>query len=390
MLEWKATCKLFENQGPARCLATSALIRWYGRFRRRQFALQASGPGESMFLSRIPKLGVEVLTVLAVVMCAGAFAQQQIVLTNVTVIDGTGRPAQRNSTVVIKGDRIQAIGAGHERTPSSAKVIDLQGATIMPLIINTHGHLGLTEGTTQSAANQTDDNFRHQLLRYQEYGVGTVLSMGTDGKRFAEIREESRRGTLPGADVYTAGIGFGSKNGVPPASMGFTEVFRPETPAEARSEVAQQVAQKPDFIKVWVDDFWGQYPKLPPEIYGAIIDEAHRHGLRVAAHVYHLQDSGATPIRIQGFAEHMELALMVQAGLTPIQAITVASLNGAKLLHIEDQYGTLAAGKKANFIVLEKDPSQDIHNSQTIRAVWKDGKKVSDGPLAAGASAMLR
>jgi imidazolonepropionase-like amidohydrolase len=53
------------------------------------------------------------------------------------------------------------------------------------------------------------------------------------------------------------------------------------------------------------------------------------------------------------------------------------------LLHIADQCGTIAAGKKANFIVLEKDPSQDIHNTQSIRAVWKDGKKVSDGPLPA-------
>jgi imidazolonepropionase-like amidohydrolase len=440
----------------------------------------------------------------AVVMCGSAAAQQQTVLTNVTVIDGTGRPSQSNRTVVIKGDRIQSIAAGHEHTPSSAKVIDLHNQTIMPLIINTHGHLGLTKGTTQSAANQTEDNFRHQLSRYQEYGVGAVLSMGTDGKRFAEIREESRRGALPGADVYTAGIGFGEKDGVPPAAMGFTTVLRPETPAEARREVAQQAPEKPDFIKVWVDDFWGQYPKLPPEIYGAIIDEAHKHGLRVAAHVYHLQDarllaadgvdvlahsirdadvddaliaemkehhvayiptlslddfafaygdspgwvndpffvaaldpgvlemitspeykakvqankvtaqeqaalpqamrnlkkiydagilvslgtdSGATVIRAQGFAEHTELALMVQAGLTPLQAITVATLNSAKLLRIADQYGTLEAGKKANFIVLEKDPSQDIHNTQTIRAVWKNGKKVSDGPLVAGTSA---
>ena len=86
----------------------------------------------------------------------------------------------------------------------------------------------------------------------------------------------------------------------------------------------------------------------------------------------------------------MEVALMVQEGLTPIQAITVATLNAAKLLHIEDQYGTLTAGEKANFIVLEKDPSQDIHNTQTIRAVWKDGNKTSDGPLAVGASAILR
>jgi imidazolonepropionase-like amidohydrolase len=462
---------------------------------------------ESMSLSRTAKHAVAWLMVLALVMCADAFAQQATVLTNVTIIDGTGSPAQHNRTVVIKGDRIQSIGADHEHAPSSAKVIDMQGQTIMPLIINTHGHLGLTKGTTQSAANQTDDNIRHQLLRYQEYGVGAILSMGTDGRRFAEIREESRCGALRGADVYTAGMGFGAKYGVPPAAMGFTEVFRPETPAEASSEVAQQAPQRPDFIKVWVDDFWGQYPKMPPEIYGAIIDEAHKNGLRVAAHVYHLEDarllvadgvnvlahsirdadvdealiaemkkrnvayiptlslddfafaygdspkwvddpfftaalgsgvlemitspeykskvqsnkvtaleqaalpqamhnlkkifdagilvslgtdSGATPIRIQGFAEHVELALMVQAGLTPMQAITVATLNAAKLLHIEDQDGTLTPGKKANFIVMEKDPSQDIHNTQTIRAVWKDGKKISDGPLAAGTSTMLR
>jgi len=462
---------------------------------------------DSTSLSRSTKLGVACLLVLALVMCAKASAQQSIVLTNATIIDGTGKPAHQNRTVVIRGDRIQEIGAGREHTPSSAKVIDLHGQTIMPLIINTHGHLGLTKGSTQSAANQSDDNIRQQLLRYQEYGVGAMLSMGTDGKRFAEIREQSRRGALPGADVYTAGMGFGAKNGVPPAAMGFTEVFRPETPAEARSEVAQQAPQKPDFIKVWVDDFWGQYPKMPPEIYAAIIDEAHKNGLRVAAHVYHLEDarllvadgvdvlahsirdadvddafiaemkkhnvayiptlslddfafaygdspnwvndpfftealdpgllemitspeykakvqsnkvtaqeeaalpqamrnlkkiydagilvtlgtdSGATPIRIQGFAEHMELALMVQAGLTPIQAITVATSNAATLLRVADQYGTLAAGKKANFIVLEKDPSHDIHNTQTIRAVWKDGSKVSDGPLAANTPASQR
>lgn len=246
---------------------------------------------QSMSRSRTPKLGVGSLMVIALVISADAFAQQSTVLKNVTVLDGSGKPAQRNRPLVIEGDRIQSIGVGDEHVPSSAKLVDMHGQTIMPLIINTHGHLGLTRGTTQSAANETDDNIRHQLLRYQEYGVGAVLSMGTDGKRFAEVREESRRGALPGADVYTAGMGFGAKNGVPPAAMGFTDVFRPETPAEARRQVAQEVPQKPDFIKVWVDDFWGQYPKMPPEIYGAIIDEAHKNGLRVAAHVYHLEDA---------------------------------------------------------------------------------------------------
>jgi imidazolonepropionase-like amidohydrolase len=281
--------------------------------------------------------------------------------------------------------------------------------------------------------------------------------------------------------------------------MGFTNILRPDTADEARKEVAAQASLKPDFIKFWLDDFYGQYPKLiTPEVYGGIIDEAHKHGLRVAAHLYHLKDarslvadgvdvvahsirdgevddalladmkkhnvayiptmslddfafayadspawvnepffraaldpgvfemitshdykaktrdsnvakmeekalpmakrnlkriydagilvalgtdSGATPIRVQGFAEHVELALMVEAGLTPLQAITVATKNGAELLRVSDQYGTLEPGKKANFIVLEKDPSEDIRNTQSIRAVWKNGIKVSDGPV---------
>jgi Imidazolonepropionase and related amidohydrolases len=81
---------------------------------------------------------------------------------------------------------------------------------------------------------------------------------------------------------------------------------------------------------------------------------------------------------------------MVQAGLTPLQVISVATKNGARLLGISDQYGTLEPGKKANFIVLEKDPSADIRNTQTIRAVWKNGVKVSDGPLGVANSNQLK
>jgi imidazolonepropionase-like amidohydrolase len=71
---------------------------------------------------------------------------------------------------------------------------------------------------------------------------------------------------------------------------------------------------------------------------------------------------------------------MVQAGLTPLQAITVATKNGAELLRINDQVGTLEPGKKADFLVLDADPSQDITNTRKINAVWKNGQKLSNGP----------
>jgi imidazolonepropionase-like amidohydrolase len=67
----------------------------------------------------------------------------------------------------------------------------------------------------------------------------------------------------------------------------------------------------------------------------------------------------------------------------PLQVITVGTKNGARLLGAADEIGTLMPGHEASFIVLDKDPSADIRNTETIRAVWKAGKQVSAGPLAA-------
>jgi imidazolonepropionase-like amidohydrolase len=93
-------------------------------------------------------------------------------------------------------------------------------------------------------------------------------------------------------------------------------------------------------------------------------------------------DAGASPIRAQGFSEHMEMQLMVKAGLSPLEAIRIATLNGATLLQIDKDQGTLEPGKKADFLVLDADPISDIRNTLSISQVWKDGAKVSDGPLS--------
>jgi DMSO/TMAO reductase YedYZ molybdopterin-dependent catalytic subunit len=90
-------------------------------------------------------------------------------------------------------------------------------------------------------------------------------------------------------------------------------------------------------------------------------------------------DSGAFPIRVQGFAEHLEMELMVEAGLTPLEAIRVATLNSANLLK---QDGSLEKGKQASFIVLDKDPSVDVRNTRSIRAVWVKGRQTSRAQAA--------
>ncbi|HVU55208.1 MAG TPA: hypothetical protein VHD83_09130, partial [Puia sp.] len=152
---------------------------------------------------------------------------QNIVLKNVSIIDGTGTAVRRNTNMVITDGVIQGIG---RVKPMSGPVttLDMEGHFIMPLINNAHGHLGNVKDTTMSAANYTPENVRNQLQRYLSYGVGAILSMGTEHPVGVKIRDSSQAGLIPGAVMYSAIYGFGTKE-LPPVSMGFSDVYRPET-----------------------------------------------------------------------------------------------------------------------------------------------------------------
>jgi len=89
-------------------------------------------------------------------------------------------------------------------------------------------------------------------------------------------------------------------------------------------------------------------------------------------------DSGALPTRVQGFAEHRELQLLVQAGLTPAQAIVCATKNSAEVIGASDR-GTLEPGKKADLLVLDGNPLDDIRNTMKIDMIIHEGKRIS-GP----------
>jgi imidazolonepropionase-like amidohydrolase len=418
------------------------------------------------------------------------FSQSTTVLKNVSIIDGTGTPVRKNTNLIIRDGIIQNIS---QSIPAGGTSIDMTGKFIMPLISNAHGHLGNVKDTTMSASNYTPANVRHQLQRYLDYGVGAILSMGTEQPIGVKIRDSSRAGLIPGATMYSAIYGFGVRSSLPPESMGFSHIYRPETKEEAIKDVEELAPLKPDAIKIWVDG----NPAMKEEIYTAIINEAHKHGIRVASHLYRLSDarklvaagvdiiahsirdeeideafaaeikkrniiyiptlsldefafiyaetpewlndpffraalepgvyemitspayqekiknnpaaqrekaalriamknlltlfragvtialgtdSGAMPIRVQGFAEHLEMELMVQAGLSPLEAIRVATLNSAILLKTDKKTGSLEPGKAASFIVLDKDPSADIRNTRQINAIWVKGRKVSSGP----------
>jgi imidazolonepropionase-like amidohydrolase len=86
-------------------------------------------------------------------------------------------------------------------------------------------------------------------------------------------------------------------------------------------------------------------------------------------------DSGP-PARFEGYFEHRELELMEDAGLTPAQIIQIATRNSAEILGIDGDYGTLAAGKSAEFLVLGANPNEDISNTKSLEQVWQNGVQI--------------
>jgi imidazolonepropionase-like amidohydrolase len=217
-----------------------------------------------------------------------------IVLEGARLIDGTGHAPRENAALVIQGDRITAIGkAGKMHYPQGARVVNVRGRTIIPSLINSHGHLGVVLDTVQSPNAYTRENVRNALLQYEQYGVANVLVMGLNRDLVYELRDEQKAGTFPGASIFAAGRGIGVTGAAPPVPVASDQVYRPATAEEARAEVREMALHHVDMIKIWVDDVFGQFPKMRPEIYGAIIDEAHKLGVRVAAHVFYLADAKA-------------------------------------------------------------------------------------------------
>jgi adenine deaminase len=76
---------------------------------------------------------------------------------------------------------------------------------------------------------------------------------------------------------------------------------------------------------------------------------------------------------IAGFGDQREVELLVEAGFTPVEAIHVATANGAQFLRDLDRIGTIAVGKQADLVVIKGDPSQNIDDIENVETVFKDG-----------------
>jgi imidazolonepropionase-like amidohydrolase len=416
------------------------------------------------------------------------------VLRGFTLIDGSGAAAAPNSAMIVDAGRITWVGGVSQlKVPAGAEVVDLTGRFVMPGMIDLHGHLGLTSGMTLDTKSYSRQTVEHDLKTYASYGITTMLSLGLDSDAVFGVREQQRTSRPAMARVYTAGQGFVYKEGIG-GSISFPGVTGAvfSTVADVEPAVAEQARKHVDVIKFWTDDNLGKAKRMPFDIGKAIVDSAHRHGVRVVAHVYYLEDAKklsdfgidglahivrdqpvdreliesmkrhhtwqiastlsrevslfiyaktpdfvsdpfftrgvspdviqtlnspayqqktasdpnlekyrqalamgkrnlkaladggvrygmgtdtGVPGRFQGYFEHLELQEMVDAGLTPMQAIVAATKSGAEFLKAAD-LGTLQRGKWADLIVLEKNPLDDIKNTHTIQAVYIAGNTV--------------
>ena len=133
-----------------------------------------------------------------------------VVYDGARLIDGTGTPAVEAARLVVDDGVITAVGPQDDvESPPGARVVDLTGRTVIPALVNLHGHVGFQRGLTYEAENYTRENIVDHLNRYAYYGVGVIVSLGTDaGAVWSDIRRDQNAGTLGGARLFTAGRGL--------------------------------------------------------------------------------------------------------------------------------------------------------------------------------------
>jgi len=231
----------------------------------------------------------------AIVLLASLPSSAEVVaLKGARLIDGTGKAPVQNAVLVIEGGRITAVGPPAKvKVPAGARVVDVSGRTIIPGLINAHGHAGLVVNGQNKADAYTKENVQSQLVRYEQYGVTSVLTLGLNRDIVFELRDEQRANGGPGASLFTAGRGIGVPDAAPPVPVAPDQVYRPKTVEEAVADVRETAAHHPDYLKLWVDDIFGKFPKMDPAIFRAAISEAHRNKIKVASHVFYLADAKA-------------------------------------------------------------------------------------------------
>jgi len=194
-----------------------------------------------------------------------------VAFTNARVIDGTGAAAVEGATIVVSDGKIQAVGK-NVTVPAGATRIDASGKTIMPGIVNAHGHL-----QADSSKRPARDRLAAQLRMYADYGITTVQVLGLpldDVPDGLKLRDESRPG---GGPLDRARVLIAAQS-----------LRNLKSEQEARDWANKYADMKVDIIKMHIT---GGPMDMTPAVYGALIDQAHKRGTRTAAHLFYLRDA---------------------------------------------------------------------------------------------------
>jgi imidazolonepropionase-like amidohydrolase len=212
---------------------------------------------------------VAIAVIAALAALAGPVRADVTAFEGVRLVVGNGNVVE-NATLVIDGNKIVQAGQG-VAVPAGALRVNLAGKTIMPAIIDTHVHL-----------SPIRDRLIRDLKMRGYYGVSAVLSMGLDPYELLDIRSQ----TIPGAARY-----FSAGRGITMPEPGrITAPHWITSEADGRKAIQELADKKVDIVKIWVDTRDSKFKKLTPDLYGPIIDEAHKNGLRVTAHLFDLED----------------------------------------------------------------------------------------------------
>jgi imidazolonepropionase-like amidohydrolase len=203
------------------------------------------------------------------------------VITGATLFDGTGRPEVKDAVVIIEGNRIKQAGPKQSvRIPRGAQVIDASGKYIIPGLADMHNHLD----SDSVGITQREKDFKGSLQRMLGWGFTLLFDPAS---RNLEARPELKKLAAPdGAPYphyYSVGRTFGAKGGHGPDTK-----YTPETVEDARAAVREVKAANTDAIKIYYTDLryvtTQRRPMLKPEVMAAIVDEAHKQGLKVYVH----------------------------------------------------------------------------------------------------------
>src|SRR2546425_10329851 len=204
------------------------------------------------------------------------------------LIAGDKSPTIESSAFLVEGDSFTWVGKkGERQPPANATRVDLTGKTVMPALIDGHNHMGLVneKNGTNTKANYTRENLIDQLQRYAYYGTAAAMSMGLEAD--PELSYKLRDEVIPNAAKFlTVGKGIAATSMAgPPGEARLGIPYGAATPEDGHQHVRELHARGVHFVKFWVDDREATVPKLKPEVYRAIIEEAHKNGMETLAHL---------------------------------------------------------------------------------------------------------